>query len=440
MGRAAAGGTGPAGRLLLGRAGQGWVLSRPEQALLVIGPPRSGKTSAVVVPNVLVADGPVVSTSTKPDVLCASLAVRGQRGRCWMYDPTGQTAPPEGVEPLRWSPLAGAERWDTAAKTAATLVGTSRMANPQFAYWEERAEALLAPLLHSAAMGGYEMPTVCRWVNRREMEPAIEVLETAGSQEALEVLDGLRQGSHRELSSFWSTAASALSAYRTAAARATTVEPNFDPSAFVQSTDTVYICAPGSHQAIVAPLVSGLVEQVTLARYQLARRPPGTVAKLPPVLLALDEVANIAPLPDLPAMVSEGGGQGVLVLACFQDLSQARGRWSHAAAGFMSLFGAKLVLSGVGDVSTLSAVSELCGRHEVVVRSTQRHGLRTTRGWSSRDEPRVTAEEIRRGRPGAALLIEAGEPACWLELVGPAPRRLEPRARAAGGLDPGLGR
>ena len=32
-----------------------------------------------------------------------------------------------------------------------------------------------------------------------------------------------------------------------------------------------------------------------------------------PTLLALDEMANIAPLPDVAAMVSEGAGQGLLV-------------------------------------------------------------------------------------------------------------------------------
>ena len=78
-----------------------------------------------------------------------------------------------------------------------------------------------------------------------------------------------------------------------------------------------------------------------------------------PVVLALDEVANIAPIPDLPAMVSEGGGQGLLTLACLQDLSQARGRWGSAAEGFLSLFGTTVVLPGIGDVRTLEALSAL---------------------------------------------------------------------------------
>jgi len=63
----------------------------------------------------------------------------------------------------------------------------------------------------------------------------------------------------------------------------------------------------------------------------------------PPVLFVLDEVANIAPLPNLPALVSEGGGQGLVTLACLQDLSQARARWGEAAEGFLTLFGVKLL-------------------------------------------------------------------------------------------------
>jgi type IV secretory pathway TraG/TraD family ATPase VirD4 len=50
--------------------------------MLVLGPPRSRKTSTLVVPNVLAAPGPVLVTSTKADVLQAVLASRSQLGRC----------------------------------------------------------------------------------------------------------------------------------------------------------------------------------------------------------------------------------------------------------------------------------------------------------------------------------------------------------------------
>ena len=68
-------------------------------------------------------------------------------------------------------------------------------------------------------------------------------------------------------------------------------------------------------------------------------------------------------------MVSEGGGQGLLTLACLQDLSQARGRWGSAADGFLSLFGTTVVLPGIGDVRTLEALSALAGEEEVRTRS-----------------------------------------------------------------------
>ena len=102
----------------------------------------------------------------------------------------------------------------------------------------------------------------------------------------------------------------------------------------------MYICSAGRRQRQFAPLVVGAVGDVRDATYERERRGHGG----PPTLLALDEVANIAPIPDLPAMLSEGAGQGLLVLACLQDLSQARGRWGRAADGFLSLFGTTVVL------------------------------------------------------------------------------------------------
>ena len=40
----------------VGRSG-GWVLADPESAVMVLGPPRSGKTSAVMIPAVMGAPG-----------------------------------------------------------------------------------------------------------------------------------------------------------------------------------------------------------------------------------------------------------------------------------------------------------------------------------------------------------------------------------------------
>ena len=57
----------------LGHGAHGWCFAGPEQSVMVLGPPRSGKTSTFIVPNVIATGGPVVSTSTKPDVLDATV-------------------------------------------------------------------------------------------------------------------------------------------------------------------------------------------------------------------------------------------------------------------------------------------------------------------------------------------------------------------------------
>jgi type IV secretion system protein VirD4 len=413
--------------LILGGAPGGWVTTRPEHALLVIGPPRSGKSRSVVVPNVLAASGPVLSTSTKQDVLEATVAHRREAGPCWLYDPTGAVACPPGVEPLRWSPLSAAVRWDDAVRITATMVGTARQRSGDSAHWLERSEALLAPILHAAALAGAPMAEVVSDVNRRSPERSRSVLGAAGADLALDLLAGVTASEEREQSGIWSTTAGVLAAYRTAAALRTTEEVNWEARDFVESGGTVYVSAPGEHQRGVAPLVAGLVDQIRAAGYAHHREGRSTA----PVLLALDEAANIAPLPELPALVSEGGGQGVLTLACFQDLSQARARWGKAADGFMSLFGSKLVLGGVGEVSTLEAVSRLCGVEEVRVRSVNRQGLRHSSGWSSRRQARLTPEEVRRGRAGQALVIDGDSRAGWVALAQPRPRERS-RARSVG--------
>ena len=331
--------------------------------------------------------------------------------------------------------------WRTALATARTLVavGTGQAATaPMTNHWTERAQALLAPLLHAAALDGADMRTVLGWVDRRRALPAQHLLSGTEAGMARDLLDGIVTTDERELSGIWSTASGALGGFRSEEALAATCDPDFEPSGFVGSTDTVYIAAPAHHQALVAPLVVGLLDAVRRAAYARSAdtgaasvRGSGAPSGRPPVLLALDELANIAPLPDLPAMVSEGGGQGVVTLACFQDLSQARHRWPTQADGFPSLFGTTVVLPGIGDVRTLEALSTLSGDHELVTRS-------VSRGRSLSDRPlgdlvtggrphsgeqlstlwrrRLAPDEITRGVPGAALTFDRRNEASWVRL------------------------
>ena len=125
------------------------------------------------------------------------------------------------------------------------------------------------------------------------------------------------------------------------------------------------------------------------------------------LLLALDEIANVAPLPDLTTIVSEGGGLGVTTLACLQDLSQARHRWGEVASGFLSLFPTSVVLPGITDRDTLELVSMVAGQQQHWQRTTQLDHRGRVRGHSihQASTARLSPADIATGPPLSALAL-----------------------------------
>ena len=409
--------------LFLGGGSVGPVLAGPEQCVLVLGPPRSGKTTALVVPNVQLAPGAVVATSTKTDVIGWTASTRGRRGRLWLFDPSGTVALPDGLTRLSWSPVPGCEDWREAVAAAHVLARSAvrqQRTGPDGDHWSERAEALLAPLLHAAALSGLDVSWVLRWVLRRDVsEPAGLLIRRGGNEMAAETLSGIAGTDERERSGIFSTAAGILAAYRSPDALAVAAKPNFDPDAFVRSSDTLYLCAPGAEQEQLAPVVVALLDRLRRAVY---RREPGW----PPVVWALDEVANIAPLPNLPSIIAEGAGQGLVTMACLQDLSQARVRWGAAADGFLTLFGTKVVLPGIADMRTLELVSALAGEDHYPITSTTRpvgwwtgdHPTQRTTSWERRRV--IPLDQVHHQQAGTMLVIQPGRPPgqaavvhCW---------------------------
>lgn len=406
--------------VLFGKHGENWIWSGSQRSALVLGPTRSGKTTNIIIPNVLCAKNAVVSTSTKSDVMEATASARARSGGCFLFDPSRSIEPSHSVRRVGWSPLLGARNWDGALDISSSMVSAQAQrslgASSGQSHWSERAGALLSTMMFAAAHADLEMADVVAWTDRHHGAAALEILETTvgGSHPAASLLTGLMATDSRELSGIWSTTSGVLAAYRSLGALETTRDELFDVEEFVRHPNTLYVCAPGRQQMLVAPLVVGLLREVQRAGYQRNDNER-------PLLFALDELANIAPLPDLPQLVSEGGGQGVLTIGCLQDLSQARARWGAQADGFVSLFPTTLVFPGVADPSTLRLIQDLGGKYDAVVESTSvgRDGRgKTTRGrsFSRRHDPALELDTIARGHPGHALLIDAKNNVGWVEL------------------------
>jgi type IV secretory pathway TraG/TraD family ATPase VirD4 len=199
---------------------------------------------------------------------------------------------------------------------------------------------------------------------------------------------------------------------RTDAARASAREAPLDVDEFLSGPHQLHVVAPSRHQAVTTPLVVGLIDELVHATYDRHHRG----ARL---LLALDELANVAPLPRLASIVSEGGGQGVLTLACLQDLSQARSRWGASGEGFLSLFPTTVILPGIGDRPTLELLQHLAGRSLVESPNVQRspRGKRVGQSTSWVERDRATLASIAQGRPGYALGLDATKRMSWIALT-----------------------
>ncbi len=374
-----------------------WVSASGEAAVLVLAPPRAGKTTGVIQPSVASAPGACVVTSIKRDVLDATAAVRSRTGTTWLFDPSGREIPPPGTRQLRWSPVASARSWDDSRIVARAMVsaGVSMTGTPGAtsgeAHFTDKATDLLAPLLLAAHHGGRPMGGVADWIYNADLGPARALLEeatssgndySAGTGTALTALVSVDQLADRERSSVLSTAQRVVSAYMLEGPRLASTEPNFDPHEFIRSTDTVYVTASDDVQSVTAPVVVALLTAIKSATYDRQRLvSAGLAPRTHPVRMLLDEAANIAPITELPQWLSTAGGNGLHIVVVFQDLSQAASRWGrHVADGLLTLCTVKLILGGIGDPTTLRALSEYIGNYDRAMYSHTRGSSLTSMG------------------------------------------------------------
>lgn len=391
--------------LIVGHRGVTPIVVPNGEHVLLIGPPASGKTAGFLVPSVLNHDGPVLVTSSKSDVVGLTNG-RSRRGN--RYSLTVGGTPVAGTIPVAWNPLAGCEWFEEAILRAEAMVQTVKVlqgSSAKDALWFTLASRTLAALMHVVALeeaGPLAMLQMLDWATTGDLAHPLELARQSGASAAHTILDGIASLEYRMRDSVLITLVQCLRIFDSPALQNTlsTAAP-FDPRQFVASTDTLYVVAPLEHQEFFAALVVGLVD--TVARAAMAQAPRYEHLPRegrPAVVLALDEVANIAPLHNLPRLVSAGSGQGVQVMAVLQDLSQAKARWQEQSSGFLTLFQHKVVLPGVMHAETLEAVSKCLphlSAHGTPIPEYHPSGIASLR----RHRP---------GAPGEALWIDGARP------------------------------
>ena len=357
---------------LLGASHGKQVWASVEDSILLIGPPRSGKGLHVVINAILDAPGAVVTTSTRPDNLTATLKARQRDGGpVGVFDPQHLA---EGVPAgLRWSPVRGCEDPLTAmirATGLASATGLSAGGVESGGFWEGKTRTALQALLHAAALDHRSPAELFRWtLDPTAAAEAVAILTAHPDAAAgwAESLESMIDSDPRTRDSIWhgvSLALGALADPRVLDAVSPTRGECFDPEAFLRDRGTLYLLATGSGAGASAALVAAFVEDLVETARRLAARSPG--ARLdPPLLLALDEIGNLAPLPSLPTLMAEGGGTGITTLPVLQSLAQARDKWSENQAG--AIWDAsivKIILGGVSNSRDLQDLSTLIGERD----------------------------------------------------------------------------
>jgi type IV secretion system protein VirD4 len=380
------------------------------QSVAVLGPTQSGKTSGFAIPAILGWDGPVLAASVKSDLLAKTERWRAARGMVWCFDPTGST----GRVSSAWSPLPAARTWSGARRVAADLteLAHSHATSADGDFWYATAAKLLAPLLFAAASAERSLRDVARWVDTQEVGEVLELLEAASLDEALWAATAAFGREERQRSSVYTTAETVLDPLLHGA---TDDGEDIDPERLLDGRNTLYLCAPAHDQRTHRGVFIALIKQVLDTAFRRAAR-HGPLD--PPLLVVLDEAANIAPVAELDVLAATCAGHGIQLVTVWQDLAQVQARYGARAPTVLNNHRAKLFLSGIAEPSTLEYASALVGEREVPVasRTVDGSGLPST-GTSNVWRRLLPPEALRQMPPGSGVLVYGERPPVRLRLV-----------------------
>ena len=109
---------------LLGSSRGQDVWASCERSILVVGPPGSGKGLHIAINAILDAPGAVITTSTKPDNIKATLVARSRTGPVGVFDPQGMLGAGFAHQ-VAWDAVAGCEDPIRAATRAEALAANT---------------------------------------------------------------------------------------------------------------------------------------------------------------------------------------------------------------------------------------------------------------------------------------------------------------------------
>ncbi|MEV0443086.1 type IV secretory system conjugative DNA transfer family protein [Streptomyces spectabilis] len=299
---------------------------------LVLGTPETRRPLAAEA--IADAESATLVITSDPTLWEETKDARAKLGPVLVYDPSHLCDTPAR---LHWSPTSGCEDKTTATHRARALLAPIRPTAKLDTAVADTAELLLRSFLHAAAVDGRSVKHVHRWAQGTQVQDAVRVLRThpkaapgaAGELESALTAYAERRDMAQELT------ARALSCLFTLNVRESCTPNRADAlglESLVDEGGTLFVVGeaiedpkanPGAMPLLTA-LASSMVER---GRGLADRSPAGRLD--PPLTLVLDDVAAVAPLPQLPELLAAGADQGMPTLALLRSREQGRARWPH---------------------------------------------------------------------------------------------------------------
>jgi len=407
----------------VGRSGGLDVFVSIEDSLALEGPPRSGKGFRVLISAILDWAGPLITTSTTTDNLTATMHLRAQRGRVYVFDPQGLS----GVRGrVRIDPIAGCEDPLVAMQRGTAIVtGTALGASSTNQEWAQAAGTILARLLHAAAVGRRTVADLYNWGSTPGLaQAAVDILRADGAPGWGESLDAILSGDEKLLSNTWFGVQGAVAPLAIPAIRESLIpspgEPTFDADEFLAGENTLYLLGSASGAGAMGGFLSAILDDIVEVARRKALASPNARLQLP-LGLILDEIANMFRWAGLPRIMADGGGRGICTFVVLQALSQAETAWSRAEADTIwAAATAKVLLGGASQVAHLRDIEALLGQRERTRESLSWSTAHAGVNSSEQHErlPLMSVDEIRRMPQSMGLLAYRNRRGVLLDLAG----------------------
>ncbi|MEU7733151.1 type IV secretory system conjugative DNA transfer family protein [Streptomyces griseus] len=306
------------------------LLPSPRAPLLVYA--AAPERRPTVVRAVHDAEGPALVVTSDPTVWAETKDARAKLGPVLVYDPGHLCDTPAR---LHWSPTAGCELPDVAAARAAALLAPVRPQARIDAAVADTAQTLLQCWLHAAAVDGRPFRQVLRWASGSGAHEPVRLLRT--HPKAASGLAGLLESAltaypeRREVAQELTVRAfAALSTVHIREACTANRADSLALESFADEGGTLYLVGesiedPRSRPGAMPLLTALAADVVEHGRRMAARSSDGRLD--PPMTLVLDDVAAVAPLPQLPELLATGRHRGMPALVLLRSREQARARW-----------------------------------------------------------------------------------------------------------------